>query len=515
MSQTARLVDSETQVARMRKMAAVMLTLPPGPPRVRLAARAALCAAVPVIVGQTTGYPALGLVGSLGSLAAVYGANATARREAGVVGAVGVGLAASMAVGAAVAGYTLMAVVVVALWAGVATVVCALTESRPPGMMMFVLVCAVGSGLPAGHVLEFVLAVLAAGVFSSAVTFGDQSLRRRQSRNVPGRPSAARRWRSELTTLPRSATPLVALRSFTAVLMSGLAALLLHDDHPYWAMTTAAAVLTMGSYAAIANKRALLRGAGTLLGCILAGGLLLAHPRGLAVALLLAALTFLVESCVARNYAVAMIFVAPMSVILVDAAGPPLDVIPASESYLLGTLIGCVAAMTVGQLATRGWVVRQRSRAIAETLLAVATTLECATGVASAPNPSEALTTLERARARLARVSERTTGERRGVRQAVRALDATAEQTEQLAAIVAQVVRPPCMTSTDAIQAVSTLRYVATQLLNPRRPATPPPLSAAQRDFRTAALTRLIKAVELSTSAKAASPLTSSDNDFG
>jgi uncharacterized membrane protein YccC len=283
-------------------------------------------------------------------------------------------------------------------------------------MAMLALACAVGSGLPAGPAIQYAGAVLAVGgmatVLATALSFADR-------RRCGGHAVARADWRAELRRLPRSPGPRMAARTGTAVLLAGGTAVITGLDHAYWGMAAAAAVLGQGTYAAAANRRALARGTGTLLGVLLAGPLLAAHPRGVAAALLLGALIFLSEVSVTRHYGLAVVFLAPISVLLMDVAGRPAEVGPQLLTLVLETVIGCVSAVVAGQLVSRRWVVRQLLIAAAD--------------LPASARPEPAQRRLEQARARLVLVGERTAAERRNVSASAHTLDTIVDQTLHLA----------------------------------------------------------------------------------
>ncbi|MDN3028542.1 FUSC family protein [Streptomyces sp. S.PB5] len=432
-----------------------LLVVHPMPSRRRSATVAALCTAVPILVGQAVDQPVLGLLASTGALAALYGGRGTSRQEAAAVAGVGLVLAVGMALGSALAGHALLAVAGTALWAAVVAALFAAVPARPPGIVMPVLVCSVGSGLPPGHTAQRALGVAVVGALAAVLSWAAARF------GAPGSPpehadagGPVLRLRLVLAAFPRSPFPWMAIRTGAAVGVAGVASLLCQVGRPYWAMAAAAAVLARGSHAASANTRAVLRGTGTAVGCLLAGALAATHPRGVTTAVLLAALTFVIELVVARNYAVAMVFVTPLSVLLVTSATGMSAVLTITADRLLETVLGCVAAAVAGQLVSRGWAVRHRRQAVADVLTASADLLQ-------APGEPRHRVALLQARNRLQLVSERTAGERRAVRTAASALDEVAASTLDLAG---QVLDRPEALRPDAAGAARALRQLAARV---------------------------------------------------
>ncbi|MEV4005277.1 FUSC family protein [Actinomadura sp. NPDC049753] len=399
-----------------------LLTLHPSPPRHRSAVIAAACTAAPVLIGGTLHQPGLGLGASTGALAALYGGRGAPLRDAAAVGGAGLALTAGMALGGTLAGQAWGAVLGTAMWTCLVSAIFSVANARPPGIVMPVLVCAAGAGLPPGHAVQRAAAVAAVAACATVLTWGAA----RPRRAVSGTGLAIRRTdvRRLAAELPASPVPWAATRAATAVALAGSFSLLCQLGRPSWAMAAAGAVLGRGGHAASANARARLRGAGTAVGCVLAGALAALEPRGIMLAALLASLTYITELVVIRNYALAMVFVTPLGVLLATSAAPASAVTGTTVDRLLETVSGCLAAVVAGQMVTRRWAVVQRRRAIAAVLERTAELLE---------HPQAGAAPVHRARGRLALVSERTAGERRGVRAAAAALDPVAAAAEELA----------------------------------------------------------------------------------
>ncbi|MFG3206624.1 FUSC family protein [Streptomyces sp. NPDC048192] len=436
-----------------------LLVLHPMPSRHRSAAIAAVCTGAPVLAGQALGHLVLGLVASTGSLAALYGGRGTPRQEAGAVGGAAAALAAGMATGSSLAGHTWLAVLGTALWAAAVTLVFALTRVRPPGIVMPVLVCSVGTGLPPGHTGQRVLAVAAVGCAATVLSWLVAKASPAVDPSGRGTGDGSRLLVAP-RALPFSPLPWMAVRTGAAVGLAGAASLLCQVGRPYWAMAAAAAVLARGTHAVSASTRAVLRGTGTLVGCLLAGALAATRPKGIAIAVLLAALTFVIELVVARNYAVAMVFVTPLSVLLVTSATGASAAVTITADRLLETVLGCGAAAMAGQLVTGRWAVRHRREAVTEVLTATAGLIE------DGPAPRREAR-LRDAAALLRLVSERTAGERRGVRVAASALEDVA--TAALGVAEQALGHTPALRA-DAAGTARALRHAA-RLVDPCEPA--------------------------------------------
>ncbi|SOD91266.1 MULTISPECIES: FUSC family protein [unclassified Streptomyces] len=135
-----------------------------------------------------------------------------------------------------------------------------------------------------------------------------------------------------------------ALRMALGTGVAGGLAVLLHLEHGYWAAISAAAVLHSVNLRTTA-QRAVQRTLGTLLGLLIALGVLAAHPEPMALALVIVALEFLLEFVVVRNYGLGVVFLTPMALLLSDLAAPA----PTGE-LVLDRVIGSVVGIGTGLL---------------------------------------------------------------------------------------------------------------------------------------------------------------------
>ncbi|MEV6841113.1 FUSC family protein [Streptomyces sp. NPDC051133] len=140
-----------------------------------------------------------------------------------------------------------------------------------------------------------------------------------------------------------------ALRMTLGTGVAGGLALLLGLGHGYWAAISAAAVLHSVNIRTTA-QRAAQRAMGTVVGLLIAVGVLAAHPGPEVLALVIVLLEFLLEYAVVRNYTLGVVFVTPMALLLSDMATP----VSAGElvydrglASFLGIAVGLVCALLV------------------------------------------------------------------------------------------------------------------------------------------------------------------------
>ncbi|WP_343665078.1 FUSC family protein [Paraburkholderia tropica] len=145
-----------------------LLASPAAKRRFPFAVRAGLCCGIPVMAGWFAGDIHAGLLATIGSFTALYGSDRPYRNRAVHLAAIAFALAAVVSLGICVAPHAVLAVVVVALIAALATFVCNSLHIGPPGAYMFALACASGTGMAAGGAdpIHSGLYVLCGGIVS-------------------------------------------------------------------------------------------------------------------------------------------------------------------------------------------------------------------------------------------------------------------------------------------------------------------------------------------------------------
>ncbi|OIV35334.1 hypothetical protein BIV57_22055 [Mangrovactinospora gilvigrisea] len=120
-----------------------------------------------------------------------------------------------------------------------------------------------------------------------------------------------------------------------------------HLERSYWMLLTVAIVMKpdFGSV----FVRAVQRGLGTVVGVLIGGGILAAHPPEGAIVGLMALFAALFPAAQVRNYGMFTTLLTPFALLLVDSAAPAgADIV---EARLLDTLLGCGICLILGYLA--------------------------------------------------------------------------------------------------------------------------------------------------------------------
>jgi uncharacterized membrane protein YccC len=137
-----------------------LFELRPSPPRLTLAARTALAAAIPILIGVAAGDVGAGLVATLGTFTARFSGDRPYLNRGMQLAVISVALAAGVTVGAWAAPILWLAIVAVTVVAVVAVWICGALSVGPPGAYVFVLVCAAGVGVSASHLAPWRIGLL-------------------------------------------------------------------------------------------------------------------------------------------------------------------------------------------------------------------------------------------------------------------------------------------------------------------------------------------------------------------
>lgn len=320
----------------------------------RVALRVAVSLAVPLLTLWALGRTDLSVYASFGAFASLYGrfdayadrVRMQAAAGATMVGAMLLGTLLSLAETPVV-----LRVAVVAVLAALGALAAHAWQWHPPGALFVVFAAGACASLPAD--LPSLLHVVAIGggaaLFSVAVTVVVAVARRGDLRR-----------RAQRTRMPvgREAVSM-ALTVGVGSGLAGVAGLLLVGDHWYWAMVAAVAALG-GAQLTARIIRGLQRLAGTLIGILIAAGLLALHLPPLATIAVAVLLQAGAELYVNRNYGIAMVFVTPLALLMVELAAP-VDPAVLLSDRTLDTVIGVAVGTAVAVVSA--WVRSRPSRA--------------------------------------------------------------------------------------------------------------------------------------------------------
>jgi hypothetical protein len=139
----------------------------------------------------------------------------------------------------------------------------------------------------------------------------------------------------------------VSLRVGLAAAIAGLVGAALDLERAYWIVAAAVLVLHQGWDWSRSLQRGFERVVGTLFGLALAGAVLWLAPQGLWLALTLAALQFLIELVVVRNYALAVVFITAIALTMASAGHDVPSIGLLLWDRAVDTVIGCAIGIGV------------------------------------------------------------------------------------------------------------------------------------------------------------------------
>jgi uncharacterized membrane protein YccC len=261
----------------------------------------------------------------------------------------------SAALGVAASGSVVLSLVVLFAVATASAVLCLGFAVGPPGGLFFVLVTGVAGHLAAPRELAggaidggLVLGMLLLGLVLSYLVV-----------LVPlAHPATRATDRSMESTVSRFeldvVTRIILVRLVVACAVAVAVAAPLGIHRAYWVVVAVVAILQNGHRLRLTALRGVHRVLGTVVGVGLFALLQLAHPAGVWLGVVLAALQFVVELVVVRNYGLALVFITPLALLISAQAG---DVDGVVVDRVADTLLGSAIAMLVLLLAL---VVRRR-----------------------------------------------------------------------------------------------------------------------------------------------------------
>jgi uncharacterized membrane protein YgaE (UPF0421/DUF939 family) len=293
---------------------------------------------LPLVGFAVVGEMQSGALASLGALAVVYAPGLSYPRKAARVLGVGAFLTLAVAAGTLVAGNGVGTVAVLALVTAAAVALCRRRSVAPPGALMPVLVCATATQIPADSAsLSMRVGLVALGAaIAWLVVMAGAPFRGRAQGTAPF-PVTPPPWRQ----IRRAAA-----RGAVGTSGAALVALTMGLPRPDWAAVACAAVLVHDATRPTV-RRAGHRAIGTAAGIGVAGFVLAVVPGVLPLVVLVVVLQFVVELLVARNYALAVVFITPLALLQGTLATGQLDgpVAGLLAGRLVETAIGCALAV--------------------------------------------------------------------------------------------------------------------------------------------------------------------------
>ena len=321
----------------------------PTPGAYRVALRAGVSVAVPLLVLLAMDRLDWAMYAAFGGFTSLYGRNHVHVPRAQMQSWVGLVLVGCVVAGAAtgIAGNRAwLAVPMAALIAGGCTYLSELQDWHPPGPLFGVFAYTGCASIPS-TAADLLPALVVAGLSAAfSVLVGNSGAFWRVRRGFNERPQDTRRP-PDHDGLARH-----VLRAVLAVGVAGSIATGVGIGHPYWAMVSAVVPLASKEL-----TRQLVRGAhrvvGTALGLGASAALLAMDLAGPALIAVVVALQVGAELLVGRNYAVALTCITPLALLMGQLVSPQ-PVGPLLTDRAIETLIGVAIGVLIGGFTRRG-----------------------------------------------------------------------------------------------------------------------------------------------------------------
>ena len=302
---------------------------------------AALASGLPILVGAYFDHLDYGLISSLGGFVFLYTTDTPLHHRMVLLMACAFGMIASYALGVMSHLFPPAMMLVLTFTTILVTMVCRFYALGPPGSLFFIVAAAIGANTP-GDILAVPLKVglLSMGSLLAcliAFFYGLNMLRTRPAKPV--------------TPLPPPTFDFVVFDSVVIGLFVGgslALAQLFNLQQAYWVPISCLAVIQGASLRAVWNKQ-LQRVIGTVLGLFVAWALLMLPLDKWSISAVVIVLAFLIETLVVRHYAVAAIFITPLTILLVEAATLNADTVSQLiEARFVDTVLGSLTGLVGG-----------------------------------------------------------------------------------------------------------------------------------------------------------------------
>lgn len=308
---------------------------------------ASLCTGIPLLLGYFGGRLDYGVLACIGGLVILYMPSTNMEHRMLTLLLCAFGFVISFAVGAAFSFDPFLSAVALGLFAFSINWLVRYFALQPPRNFFFIMIASMASCMPFDVVaLPTRVGLIALGTIFACILAFFYSLY--ILRRIPHKAAPV---------FVRSADRFMRIESAiigTFISLSLLVGHMLHLDNPYWVPISCLAVM-QGLNVAHVGRRSLHRILGTFVGVGLTWILLAAEPTALHVCIAILILQFVIEMLVVRHYALAVIFITPLTFFLAEiGSGFSLD----TDLLITARLLDIVIGSLIGALG--GWMLHNR-----------------------------------------------------------------------------------------------------------------------------------------------------------
>jgi hypothetical protein len=307
----------------------------------QIAFASALAIGLPLLIGAYFDHLNYGLVASLGGLSILYMPNTPLSHRMVTMMACAFAITACYTLGVISHSFQFALAPMIIFVTMMVMMIVRIYMLGPPGALFFVMAAAIGAYAPVEvtHVPHMVGLISMGALLACVIAFFYSVYALRIAA-----PKA-------IASLSAPSFDYVVFDSVMIGLFVGLSLVLaqaLQLQRPYWVPVSCLAVIQGASLRAIWNRQ-LHRILGTSIGMLFAWALLLLPLTKWGIAVVLMALSFIVEILIGRHYATAIVFVTPLAILLAEAGtfgqGSAANLVSAR---FLDTVLGCVFGLAGG-----------------------------------------------------------------------------------------------------------------------------------------------------------------------
>ncbi|AYN01417.1 FUSC family protein [Chryseobacterium sp. 3008163] len=302
---------------------------------------AALCIGTPLLLGWFSGKPNYGSLSSLGALTILYFTTAPISQRMIHLAVCAFGIIFSFTISLFFSFNIYMAALSFGIVSFLSHFITSYFKIPPPGNFFFIMLAAMASTFQFDlEMIPMRVGLVAMGAILSC------SLAFIYSVFVE---------KSEVVTVPRRVFKKKRYTKFVESTIIGLIMMLtlivghlLKFQNTYWISISTVAIIQGRNFEHV-RQRNMHRIFGTFIGLGLASLILLFDPEKILMIGIIVVLQFIVELMIVRNYGLAVIFITPLTLLLIEAGSPiHHDVENLMEARLLDTIIGSLMGLAAG-----------------------------------------------------------------------------------------------------------------------------------------------------------------------
>lgn len=323
-----------------------------------LSVASALASGLPLFVGAAFGHIEYGLVSSLGGMTFLYMPPTRLLHRMVFLLCAAACMTASFLCGLVAHQFPWAMVAVITVLTMAMTALCRFVQVAPPGNLFFLMSAMIAAYMPITvEQIPYQVGLLFMGALLACVVAFLYSLYLRFL-NVPVKPPATIQTDGKSVVVD---SIIIGVFAGAALLIAQLFAM----PKPYWVPVSCLAVLQGINFDAVWQKQ-LHRIVGTAAGVVLAWVLLKMPLNVWMLCVVMMCLNMIIELLVVRHYALAVVFITPLTIFLVEAGavgyGAHPDVAIVAAARFWDTLLGCVTGLAGGyclhKLGLRDWLAK-------------------------------------------------------------------------------------------------------------------------------------------------------------